>query len=91
MKKQLIALLFLPVLFCSCSHYYYVPNSQNVPLFREKNEYRFSGTLAGVEESSSKELQAAYSVTDHIGVMANFMSAKGGTSHPLALPLMDLI
>jgi hypothetical protein len=79
MKKQLIALLFLPVLFCSCSHYYYVPNTQNVPLFREKNEYRFSGSLAGGEESSSKELQAAYSVTDHIGVMANFMSSKGGT------------
>jgi hypothetical protein len=79
MKKQLIALLFLPVLLCSCSHYYYVPNSHNVPLFREKNEYRFSGTLAGGEESSCKELQAAYSVTDHIGVLANYMSAKGGT------------
>jgi len=79
MKKQLIALLFLPVLFCSCTHYYYVPNTQNVPLFREKNEYRISGTLAGGEESSCKELQAAYSVTDHIGIMANFMSVKGGT------------
>jgi hypothetical protein len=79
MKKQMIALFFLPFLFCSCSHYYYVPNTQNVPLFREKNEYRFSGSLAGGEESSSKELQAAYSVTDHIGVMANFMSSKGGT------------
>lgn len=47
-------------------------------MFREKNEYRFSGTLSGGEESSCKELQAAYSVTDHIGLMANFMSAKGG-------------
>jgi hypothetical protein len=47
-------------------------------LFREKNEYRFSGSLAEGEESSSKEIQAAYSVTDHIGFMANFMSAKGG-------------
>jgi hypothetical protein len=79
MKKQLIALLFLPVLFCSCTHYYYVPNTQNVPLFREKNEYRFSGTFAVGEESYCKEFQAAYSVTDHIGFMANFMSAKGGT------------
>jgi hypothetical protein len=78
MKNQLILLLFFPVLFSSCTHYYYVPNTQNVPLFRGKNEYRLSGSLAGGEESSCKELQAAYSVTDHIGIMANFMSAKGG-------------
>lgn len=77
-KKQLIAFLFLPALFCSCTHYYYVPNTQNVPLFRGKNEYRVSGSLAEGEESSCKEIQAAYSVTDHIGIMANFMSAKGG-------------
>jgi hypothetical protein len=78
MKNQLILLLFFPVLFSSCTHYYYVPNIQNVPLFRGKNKYRLSGSLAGGEESSCKELQAAYSVTDHIGIMANFMSAKGG-------------
>jgi hypothetical protein len=78
MKKHLISVLFFPVFFCSCSHFYYVPNTQNVPLFKEKNEYRFSGTLAAGRESSCKEFQAAYSVSDHIGVMTNFMSAKGG-------------
>jgi len=57
MKKQLIALLFLPVLFCSCSHYYYVPNSQNVPLFREKNEYRFQEHLQEVRNLPLKNFR----------------------------------
>jgi hypothetical protein len=78
MKKLTTTYLFLSVLLCSCSHYYYVPNVQNVPLFREKNEYRLSGTFGGGDESVCIEVQAAYSVTDNIGIMANFMSAKGG-------------
>ena len=78
MKKEAKAFLFLSVLLCSCSHYYYVPSTQNVPLFRERNEYRLSGMRAGGEESVCTEVQAAYSVTDHIGIMANYMSARGG-------------
>jgi hypothetical protein len=56
-----------------------VPNVQNVPLFKEKNEYRFSGTYGEGDESTCVEVQAAYSVTDKIGVMTDFMSARGGT------------
>jgi hypothetical protein len=65
----------------SCTHYYYVSNIHNVPLFREKNEYRLSGAMAAGEESTSIELQGAYSITDKIGIMTNIMSAKG--SHGL--------
>jgi hypothetical protein len=50
--KQLTASFFLLAIFCSCSHYYYVPSVQNVPLFREKNEYRFSGTYGLRTETS---------------------------------------
>jgi len=50
MKKLMSAFLFLSALLCSYSHYYYVPSTQNVPLFREKNEIRISGTLAEGEE-----------------------------------------
>ena len=75
--KKLTASFFLAVIFCSCSHYYYVPNVQNVPLFREKNEYRFSGTYGLGTETSCLEVQGAYSVTGNFGVMTNFMSAKG--------------
>jgi hypothetical protein len=75
--KKLTAFFFLAVISCSCSHYYYVPNVQNVPLFREKNEYRLSGTYGSGSETSCLEVQGAYSVTKNFGVMTNFMSAKG--------------
>lgn len=83
MKKVLllylsVPLLFALVLFCNCSHYYYVPNTQHVPLFKDKNEYRFSAAYAEGDESSCGEFQAAYSVTGNMGIMANFMTAKGG-------------
>lgn len=75
--KKITTTFFLAVMFCSCSHYYYVPNVQNVPLFREKNEYRLSGTYGFGTETSCLEVQGAYSVTSNFGIMTNFMSAKG--------------
>lgn len=78
MKKLTLIASFLAVLLSSCSHYYYVANVQNVPLFREKNEFQFSGTYGGGDESTCIEAQTACSLTDNIGVMASFMSAKGG-------------
>ena len=78
MKNTAITTLFFSVMLSSCTHYYYVPNIQNVPLFREKNEYRISGSYGFGDESSCAEIQAAYSVTGKIGVMADFMTAKGG-------------
>jgi hypothetical protein len=71
--------IFLIILLSSCAHYYYVPNSQNVPLFKEKNEYRISGAYGAGDLSKAMEIQMAYSVTDKIGVMTNFMSVKGGS------------
>jgi hypothetical protein len=79
--NKLATAFFLAVIFCSCSHYYYVPNVQNVPLFREKNEYRLSGTYGLGTETSCLEVQGAYSVTGNFGVMTNFMSAKGIDNH----------
>jgi hypothetical protein len=79
MKKLAISVLGA-LLLSSCAHYYYVPNVQNVPLFREKNEYRFSAFYGAGDMSSSGEVQAAYSATNHLGLMANYLSAKGQTS-----------
>ena len=67
---------FLVILLSGCSHYYYVPNVQNVPLFQEKNQYRFSGIVGVGDESTCIELQSAYSISNQIGVMANFMHAS---------------
>jgi hypothetical protein len=78
MKNPIGIILFPAVLLSSCSHYYYVANIQNVPLFKEKNEFRFSGAYAFGSESSCGEIQTAYSLTNNIGIMADYMHAKGG-------------
>jgi len=48
-----------------------------VPLFTGRDEYRMS-LYSGVDEASvSTEVQAAYSVTNHIGLMTNYISTRG--------------
>ncbi len=76
--KSTAASLILSVLLSGCTHYYYVANVQNVPLFKEKNEYRLAAFMGGGDETSCAELQAACSVTDHLGIMANYMRVTGG-------------
>ena len=78
MKNPTRIILFLAVLLSSCSHYYYVANNQNVPLFKEKNELRFTGAFSAGDESQGIEVQTAYSITDNIGIMADYMHVKGG-------------
>lgn len=78
MKILKLPALFSCVFLCSCTHYYYVANIQNVPLFREKDEVHLSGGYAIGDESQSIELQSAYSVSKHIGIMANYTHAWGG-------------
>jgi hypothetical protein len=78
MKKRTIIIQCASVILCSCSHYYYVSNVQNVPLFREKNEYRAGGGFSFGDESQCIEIQAAYAAGNNIGIMGNFMAAWGG-------------
>jgi len=78
MRRIVTATLCLSAALCSCSHYYYVSNVQNVPLFKDKNEYRISGSIGEGDESSSVEVQTAVSVTENVAIMANFMRATGG-------------
>jgi hypothetical protein len=77
--KKINSLIFLPaLLLCSCTHYYYVPIAQNVPLFREKNELHLSGSYGVGEYSSGIEVQTSYSLPYNIGLMANYMHVRGG-------------
>lgn len=76
MKKIYLFSCVLLVVFCSCTRYYYAPNMHNVTLFRDKGEARLSGGLSAGSEISSYEVQAAYSLTNHIGVMANYFNAR---------------
>jgi hypothetical protein len=76
MKKFFAYLLVLFVL-ASCSHSYYIPTTANVPLLKEKNEVRATLSGGGGSDISTVDFQAAYSVTNHVAVMTNFMSARG--------------
>lgn len=62
MYRLLILVAFVAT---SCAQTY-VANSRNVPMFAEGGE--FAGTVA---LASGVDVQAAYSVTDHVAVMAN--------------------
>jgi hypothetical protein len=78
MKKLAVLTIILALVSESCSRYYYVANVQNVPMFKEKDELHLSGFMGGGDETTCYEAQAAYAATDHLGLMANFMTAKGG-------------
>lgn len=62
----LLILVNVFVFLTSCSTLYR-PNTVNVPLFKEKNEFLVN---AGAS-SNGANLQAAYAVTEHFAVMAN--------------------
>lgn len=78
MKKLKTALIVISFLVSGCSHYYYVGNVQNVPLFREKNEMRFSGAYSFGDESRNIEVESAWAFSDKAAIMADFMSSWGG-------------
>jgi len=66
------------VLLCGCAHYYYIPKAHNVPLFTEKNDFRFCISTGFEDNSSSTDIQAAYAVTKNLGIMTDFMFSNGG-------------
>src|SRR5262245_33584880 len=76
MKRHGLALAMLLVT-SSRSPRYYAPTLQDVLLFRDKGEMRFSASSAGGDEVSSVEVQAAYALTDKLGVMLNTDFAHG--------------
>ncbi len=77
MTKIFTASVFIFTL-TGCTHNYYIQTTQNVPLFREKNEYRAAVSLGGGSEINTVDIQAAYSITNQFAVMTNFMLASGG-------------
>jgi hypothetical protein len=66
----------LIVVFCSSCAVVYVPPARNVPLFVKRGE--FNGTLSW--GSSGTNIQTAYSVSNHLGVMGNFQ-VGGNRTH----------
>ncbi len=84
---QCSMLFVLAILVCSCTHVYYSPNSSNVPLFKEKGESRINGyySLGATitDDIKGAEIQAAYAVSNHFGVIFNtaFMGASDGSDN----------
>ncbi len=85
MKKETSFTLLLTVFLVGCTHYYYVPNVQNIPLFRDKNELQLSGEVGsatdktplwGKGDTRCMDLQAAYSLSTRIGFQLNYMSLR---------------
>ena len=65
--------------FIGCSPAYYAPNSLNVPMFREKHEGRLSTGFSMTGGTAGTDLQGAYALGKHVGVIAN-TQYLGGTS-----------
>lgn len=66
------------ILLQACVPMYYAPNAHNVPLLKEKHELRINAGLTAVEDASGPEIQAAYAITDHLGLMIQGAYLKGG-------------
>lgn len=78
--SKFLLYLFIIAYACnlsSCTHYYYGPNSLNVPLFKEQDEARVSAAISGANETTGFELQSAYAFGKNFGAMLNFYAAGG--------------
>ena len=71
MKKIFYLLPAAIVMLSSCSHYYYVPNSANIPLLQEKNDMRISAGYSGGQTFEGADIQFAYAVAPKVGIMVN--------------------
>jgi hypothetical protein len=70
------------VLFVSgCNPVFYAPTSHNLPLFREKHEIHITATGISTDQADGFEGQAAYSITNHFGIIANgsYLSGENET------------
>jgi hypothetical protein len=68
------------MLITGCLPCYYAPNAQNVPLFKEKNQFNGSAAFKVGMYSIGTDIQAAASLTDHLGIMANYSYFTGKKS-----------
>lgn len=71
MKNFTRVILCLSVLMYGCSPYYYAPNKSNVPNLRERNDMRVDAGFGGGWVMRGADLQTAYALGSHIGIMAN--------------------
>lgn len=66
-----LVLLLICITFAGCGPVYYVPNTQNVPVIKEKGQTNLSLAINASESTDGFELQGAYGLTDKIAVQLN--------------------
>lgn len=66
-----IIILFICFTLTSCGAVYYVPNTQNVPVMKEKGQTNLSIGINASESTNGFELQGAYGLTDKIALQLN--------------------
>ncbi|MDP4270686.1 MAG: hypothetical protein Q8909_11250, partial [Bacteroidota bacterium] len=81
----------IALILSGCTHYYYLAETQNVPLFTQKGDLKVSGGVGCGEGTYNAEMQGAYSILDYlsasVGVMgmgsekALFEESGGTTFH----------
>jgi hypothetical protein len=74
MKKKMIQPAMaatIAIMLSACTHYYYAPNTSNIPLFKEKNTMKINGGYSSGDNYNGADVQLAYSVNSKIGVMFN--------------------
>lgn len=69
--------LILILLMTSCSHNYYIANTTNVPLLKEKEDFQATFSLGTGDKITTADFQAAYAFTDKFALMSNVMLARG--------------
>ena len=80
--KNLILLLICATL-TGCGAVYYVPNTQNVPVMKEKGQTNLSLGLNSSESVDGFEFQGAYGLTDKIALQLNtdWVNSSDGESN----------
>lgn len=69
MKNFIFLLICTPLI--GCSPVYYVPNTQNVPVIKEKGQTNISFNINESESTEGIEFQGAYGLTDKIALQFN--------------------
>lgn len=75
-KVKYINWMVVAVFFTSCAPIYY-PNRLNAPMIKEKGAFNVEGSVG----FTGFDLQGAYSPKENIGLMANFSTIGGSSSH----------
>lgn len=65
--KSLLPLAALALFLGACTPYYYIPNTQNVPMVKEKG----GNALVVAGNGNQFELQGAYGITDNLALQLN--------------------